>query len=213
MPPSRFSDPLSAPSPRERLEPLNERLGNLERGLGRIHGAIAEDLANLSEDLEQRTARIEHKLQQVSKLQSEHHFVLQEALQQAPAANRHLGDLLRSLGERIAMEHHTLHEARNAAAAELGHLSVSAAELRQLVNDVLPATHEASDKALKNLARLADEIEHERQDFEATIRKALQEQQDTQRWLVMVSVVGGGLVSALVTLGLVVGLRYVGWLS
>ena len=29
----------------------------------------------------------------------------------------------------------------------------------------------------------------------------------------MVSVVGGGLVSALVTLGLVVGLRYVGWLS
>lgn len=190
---------------------IDDHLTQLERGLASIHGAVAEDLAFVKEAIDNRTTRIEQRLQQLQKLQGEHHFVLQEALEQAPAANRHLGDLLRSLAERMAQEHRHLQAAREQAAMELEAFGHAAAQLRQLVNQVLPATHEASDKAIANLAKLATEIEVERGNLQKDIRAALHEHQEGQRWLVMVTTVGGGLTSAVVTLAIVVVMRYAGW--
>lgn len=210
---SPYGDPIDAPDPRARSTPaLDDRLANLERGLASIHGAVAEDLASLKEALDERTARLDHRLQQLQKLQGDHHFVLQEALEQAPAANRHLGDLHRSLAERMNNEHRHLQQAREQSARELEQLGHAAAQLRQLVNEVLPATHEATDKALANLAKLASEVEVERANFDQAIKAALHEHQEGQRWLVMVTTVGGGLTSALVTLGIVVAMKYAAWI-
>lgn len=178
-----------------------------------MHGAMAEDMANLSELVDQRMARLDHKLQQLGQLQTEHHFVLNDALAQAPAANRHLGDLHRSLAERAGLEHVQLQESRQVAAEELKLLSKSAGELRQMVNEVIPATQKTSQRALENLAKLADQIQQEKTDFGSAMQAALHAHQEGQRWMVMTTAIGGALISALTTLGLVVGLRYIGWLQ
>ena len=62
------------------------------------------------------------------------------------------------------------------------------------------------------LAKLADQIQQEKTDFGKALQEALHAHQEGQRWMVMTTAVGGSLISALTTLGLVVGLRYIGWL-
>lgn len=186
-------NPSDAPFPGQTPVPVDERLARLEQ-------AVLVGNERVERTLEARLNRLEHQVNQLLKLQSEHHFVLQEAMSTAPAVNRQLGDLYRGIAERMNMEHQHLQLARQQTAQELQGLSQAAAEVRQLVNESLPATQEASAKAVENLALLANDVKVERGALKDTIEQAMHESTDGQNRLVIITVVGAALVSSFITL-------------
>ena len=184
-------NPSDAPMPHKAPLPLDERLARLEQAIQARDGALVGAF-------DERLQRVERQVERIAQLQAEHHFVLQDTLAAAPAVNRQLGDLYRAIAERMNTEHQQLQQARTQVAQELESLSKAAAEVRQLVNDSLPATHEASDHAIQSLALLANDVKVERGALRESIGEVMHETMAGQTRLVLVVGVLATLVSSMV---------------
>lgn len=219
MPHGRF--PMSSDERISRLETsLTEGLVRLEQGVEvRLHealvrveqgvaGTMQEALARVERGVDGRMQRVEHQIGQLGQLTHEHHYVLQEALQHAPAANRHVGDLYRSLADRFAAEQTQLKSTQDATAAIVQQLG----EVTSHAREKLLLSAEASEEAMTNLARLAMDIETDRLEFSKSVRESMHTTHEGQRTLVIVTAVASSLCSALVTLAVVVVLRLAGWM-